>query len=39
MPFMGYNFAAAEPGQLFLLPPDPREWLICPELSGQQICS
>jgi transposase len=24
---MGYNFAAAEPGQLFLLPPDPREWL------------
>jgi hypothetical protein len=24
---MGQNFVTAEPGQLFLLPPDAREWL------------
>jgi transposase len=24
---MGQNFVAADPGQLFLLPPDAREWL------------
>ena len=27
MVFMGYNFLTAEADQLFLLPPDAREWL------------
>jgi transposase len=27
MVFMGYNFLTAEAGQLFLLPPDARDWL------------